>query len=304
MRDLLARLAAFTRLTSVRLALAAAMIALVLVPAGWWNTPEVDGTYRGFDPITMYSDPSGDGSGDGSVTFDDDRLVLAAGPNSQPIVHLATGPLSYTSTFDVTVNDAGEGGDAFVATIWAPYPNHRVEVAFEGSPTQRIVGRRVESGELVEVVPLGVYAVNQTYSLRASVDRTTDAVALDVSSADDLLAGDALALQDAGTTFESHVISAAIDVAAETEYVFEAVVKDLATGLNGLSIEWLDVAGQRLAIDSSWELERPGCRVSQTRVASERTCRCGASTSRGGGGRHGQLVVRQPRPVALSVADH
>ena len=55
--------------------MAAAMLALILIPASTWKSPKVDATVNSFDPNLMYSDSTGTGTVAGQINFPRSRSV-------------------------------------------------------------------------------------------------------------------------------------------------------------------------------------------------------------------------------------
>ena len=114
---------------------ASAMVVTVLLPAELWKTPESDGSYSGFDPVVMYMNPTGEGREAGTIEIDEGSMTISAVPGSAPVVHLATSPLSYSSSFRVTVREAQGDSEPFYVAAWAPYQNLQYRLVFEPEPS-------------------------------------------------------------------------------------------------------------------------------------------------------------------------
>src|SRR4030042_1299300 len=102
-------------------AVALLMLALMLVPASVWHSPENDAVYRGFDPSLIYVDERGFALADGDVDISSESLRFTALPNSRPTVHLATSPFELLqAAMDVRILESEHGGTPLRVGIWSP----------------------------------------------------------------------------------------------------------------------------------------------------------------------------------------
>ncbi len=61
--------------------------------------------YEGFDPNLTFVDEQGDGTQSGQVQMDQDRVVITATEESQPVLHLVTTVNSFSAEFDVAIQE-------------------------------------------------------------------------------------------------------------------------------------------------------------------------------------------------------
>ncbi len=243
------------RLAQVALpVLAAAMLLTIFLPAELWRSPEVDGSYQGFDPVLMYMDPAGNGDASGSIDITEGSLALSALPGSEPTVHLATSPLSYTSSFVAVISKADPGSMPLSVSAWAPYANLSFSIVFESEPSRRVLLQRTRQGQVIDTEPLGIYQLDQEYMIRAEVDRATETIRFAVNTPTEPgFQGQALLVEAGSIPFGSHVISDVIAVSGSERYTLKASTRSLQSGPVGVSIEWLDFRGERIGISDSWE---------------------------------------------------
>ncbi|MEM9463822.1 MAG: hypothetical protein AAGA90_00520 [Actinomycetota bacterium] len=246
------------RIGGVLSALAAlGMLALVLAPAELWDHPENDSRYDGFDPVTMYIDDANPRSENASVEMTTESLELAAFPGGSAQVHLATGPLSYESSFDLTVLESEPSTTPFSIKVWAPFVNNGVELVLEGAPRHRVLARDIIDGRITETRPLGTYTPGQRYRVSASIDRVDESILLSLRSIDEGFDGRAVEVEATSVPFESHVLSSVIEVEPGRAYRAATDVRMTNPGPVGLSIEWLDADGARLDTANRWEPRDP-----------------------------------------------
>jgi hypothetical protein len=250
--------AASTRMPAGRLILLAVtallMLLIVLIPAGVWSAPRVDARATGFDPNTMYSNAQGVGQVSGSIDLSPAELAINATPGSAPVVDLTTGPLSYDMRFAVTVSAAAPGSQPLIVDIAAPYTDYHYRVVFTSEPAQQVLLQRTHAGVVLSQQSLGLYALDQRYDMRVVLDRRTQTATVAMSTPpSELQPGSALSLTTTSQPAESQVITKNVfPVAGGTMYSLSAAVKPILPGDEGITIEWLNSARQRINLAADW----------------------------------------------------
>jgi hypothetical protein len=250
--------AASARMPAGRLILLAVtallMLLIVLIPAGVWSAPRVDARATGFDPNTMYSNAQGVGQVSGSIDLTPAELAINATPGSAPVVDLTTGPLSYDIRFAVTVSAAAPGSQPLIVDIAAPYTDYHYRVVFTSEPAQQILLQRTHAGVVLSQQSLGLYALDQRYDMRVVLDRRAQTATVAMSTpSSELQPGSALSLTTTSQPAESQVITKNVfPVAGGTMYSLSAAVKPILPGGEGITIEWLNSARQRISLAADW----------------------------------------------------
>lgn len=166
--------------TAAVILLAAAILAITLIPVTVWRAPQVDATYHGFDPNLVFQDARGPGTADGRITLSRDRLDLVASPGSEPSLTVITTPLHRVDVAArITVLRADPGGvplrfgllsarggaGAFLVFAADRTPHLRLDLVRFAGIRQTLVGGRTES------IDLGPYVVGQNYPVLVSFDK-------------------------------------------------------------------------------------------------------------------------------------
>jgi hypothetical protein len=252
------RFSTSTRIPTLRLILFAAtalgMLLLVLIPAGFWSAPRFDARVSGFDPNTMYSDPTGTGQVSGSIDLTPAELAINATPGSAPVVDLTTGPLSYDMSFSVTVSAAAPGSQPLIVDIAAPYTDYHYQVVFTSTPAQQVLLQRTHAGVVLSQQFLGLYALDQRYDMRVILNRLTQTATVTMSTpSSEVQQGSALALTTTSQPSDSQVITKdVVPVVGGTMYSLSAAVKPILPGDEGITVEWLDSARRRINLAADW----------------------------------------------------
>ena len=171
-------------------ALAIAMLALTLVPAGVWKAPVDDAVYLGFDPNIMYT-TGGDG---GSVVTTAPSIDVNAPPKSAPAANLFTTPLQRVqASLDVTVSDNSDATEPFRIGVWSPWTYSGQFIAFGGPPHNQIIletitqGRRyttLSGGDVTASSVIGQYRLGSPYQLVFDIDKPKGLITTAITGAD------------------------------------------------------------------------------------------------------------------------
>ena len=93
------------------------ILVLMLVPADFWDQPNNDAVYQGFDSNLVYINQEGQGSTEGVVQISPESLKLIAVPYSQPTVHLMTTTLNFTTAMNISAKADGDGQPGEVVSV-------------------------------------------------------------------------------------------------------------------------------------------------------------------------------------------
>lgn len=233
--------------------LAVVMIAMILTPAGVWAAPEDDDRLTAFDATLMYANATGGGQAPGSIVMDPHSLRIETSPGSSPVVHLATGPLTVNAHMSMRIDESLPDAMPAMVSITSPYGEATERIVFKGGLSQEIMSQKVEGDRIVSESALGNYALHQTYSLKVDLNREKGTFAITGTTPADEVRGDVLELDSQGSHYESHLLSTqTFRVSPGETYRLSAAIRPLVTGPAGLSVEWLDASGDRIAVKGSW----------------------------------------------------
>ena len=169
-------------ITASAVVVACAIAGLLLIPVGAWHQPQTDASYSGFDPNLIYVSTAGPASKAGEIDVSNDMLKLRALAGSRPTVDLVSTPLSFSTSFDVTVGAAPAGSVPLRIELWSPESGAAYVLAFEpdagnainaetvtgGTPLQDLVG-----GTVTAIGTLGTFQLNAEYAVALTVDQAS-----------------------------------------------------------------------------------------------------------------------------------
>jgi hypothetical protein len=244
---------------------ALAMLALMLVPASLWHSPENDVVYRGFDRNLIYADERGYALVDGDIDISPESLEFTALPNSRPTVHLATTPFELLQVaMDVRVLESEPGGAPFRIGIWSPRANSGYLLEFGPPPDHLITAEAVVNGtaasslvggDVVKSEILGHYSPGQLYHLEMGLDKEEGTISSRLSSLEAPPSGGSMLTLGGGPSDPEYgdVVSQLVPVQGGKEYSFGGLVK-LVAGLDSykIAIQWRDKRQAALGFANNW----------------------------------------------------
>lgn len=169
--------------------LAAAMLALTLIPAELWRAPAVDASYHGFDSNLIYTT--------GSVDMTPERAVMHVPPSSMATLDLSTTlRRKLMASVDVSgLESAGALRDLRIG-VWSPWTRSGYFVVFGPAPddaisietiSNGIPGPTLTGGHATSTL-IGHFAPNTSYRVAFAIDRVDGYIQAKVSSAEGLVA--------------------------------------------------------------------------------------------------------------------
>jgi hypothetical protein len=244
------------------------MLLTMLIPAGHWRAPAVDAEYHGFDTNLIFTSESGPAPSGGIVHVSTGSVQLVALPESMPILHLVTSPLSFAATMDVRIIEGDGPISPLRIGIWSPRTRSGYFVNFSGSPVNAVtaetvgdgtVGQTLAGGTVLKRDSLGRYWPGERYRLELAVDRqrgtfhsrlTSHALLASAHPGLSLLGGPA-------DRNYSDVVSDFVPVEGDAQYDFGGTVR-LASGSDAykVSIGWYDAAQAFLTFSNDWRSVR------------------------------------------------
>ena len=245
------------------------MLALMLVPASAWHSPENDAVYQGFDRNLIYADEQGYALAEGVVDVSPESIKFTALPNSRPTVHLATSPFELLrATMDVRVLESQEGGTPLRIGIWSPRagsgyflefgppPGHfiTVQTVVNGTAASSLVG-----GDVMKSEVLGHYSPGQLYRLEMGLDKQAGTIFSSLSSLEAPPNGGPMLRLAGGPGNPGYgdVMSDLVPVQAGKEYKFGGLVR-LVSGLDSykIALQWRDIYQDPLGFSNNWRTVR------------------------------------------------
>ena len=250
-------------------AVALLMLALMLVPASVWHSPENDAVYRGFDPSLIYVDERGFALADGDVDISSESLRFTALPNSRPTVHLATSPFELLqAAMDVRILESEQGGAPLRVGIWSPRAGSGYSLEFGPPPSRLITAQTVVNGtgasslvggDVIKSETLGHYTAGQLYHLEIGLDKQAGIISSRLTSMDAPPNGGPMLRLAGGPSDKEYrdVVSRLVPVEGGKEYSFGGLVR-LASGLDSykIGIQWRDSRQNPLGFANNWRTVR------------------------------------------------
>lgn len=274
--------------------LASMMVVLIGLPASTWTAPTNDFTMNGFDPVLMYSQSN---SSSGAVDVSSGQTTLTASQGAHSLVHLVSSPLSFDSAFDLTVSRADPGSSPAMVELTSPYLNNEIRLAFMPSPAKAVELQRVVDGRTVDSRKVGTYEIGETYHVRAVLDRAKRSARLILGPTGE--SNVALFLTDHDGSFEGHAfVRKAVPVEAGQQYVLSTKLTTASPGLAGISLNWFDKKGRRIAQSSAWNplVSGPGTTrrvITATAPAGARTVQPETAVGAGGSASFGAISLQR-----------
>lgn len=195
------------------LLVAAAILALTLLPGTLWHHPTNDQVYRGLDSNLVYTSAKGDGQIEGTAKVTNNSLELTAPATAEPTANLLTTPLPKLDVaLDVVVIKNPAGSNPLRIGVWSPAGASGYFLNFGAGPASLITAETVANGLVGHTLlaqgdevsqSLGSYEPGRTYHLGFTVDKETGTLIATVAGA--------------GTALQSRV------TAAELPRVFSSV---------------------------------------------------------------------------------
>jgi len=234
---------------------AAAMLALMLVPVQFWHRPANDAVYRGFDANLLDVQEKGNAPYRGIVEISRDSLTLTASPFSQPNVDLMASPLDFRLALDVLVLESAEGSEPLRIGVWSPRKRAGHYLTFGPPPENLITTETLLNGAIPKSETLGTYSPGQLYHLEVSVDREEGVLQEHISSDEGPFSRDNMVLLTGGPWEPGYreVQSEFIPVRGGGEYTFGGEVKLISgTDTYKLVVEWFDREKKHISWANDW----------------------------------------------------
>ncbi|HXG36419.1 MAG TPA: hypothetical protein VNL15_05570, partial [Dehalococcoidia bacterium] len=237
------------------LLLAATMLALMLVPAKFWKQAEDGGTYEGFDPNLVYTQPKSSGAlNEGEIKVTDSQLNLIALPASEPFAHLLTTPMSFDASMNLVVGENSEDSDPLRIGIWSVRNGSGYYLNFGPAPRNLVTAQLVKEKEIISEETLGTYSPDQIYQLQLSLDREKQEIKTQISGEPLPIPGNAIKL-DGGPKDASYsdVFSDFFPVIPGQRYKYGGWLRPVVgSDTYKISLFWYDTQKEFISFSNSW----------------------------------------------------